>query len=131
MPCKHGRLCDAATVRVFKGPAVADDITEATFGADNNRLECLPGALRVGADLRQANSTIRAAKEWCLGNVTCAGFTTRANANATCPDAGDTIYEVYFKSRAGGNTDRAWVTWTKPSPPGTLVATGPPGKFSR
>jgi len=109
-------------------PDVADDITDATFGELNTHMNCLPGAMRVGADLRQGNMTVADATRWCLGNTSCAGFTARAHSNATCtPSTAAPVLHFYFKSRAGGNSDASWTTWTKPAPPGILVATGPPG----
>eukprot|EP01052_Picozoa_sp_SAG31_P011498 SAG31_NODE_652_length_13181_cov_14.268155_7_plen_478_part_00 len=110
-------------------PTRADDITDATFAHLNTHMECQPGALKVGGDLRTANMTIAEAKQWCLGNVSCGGFTGRSNQSAAClqPESSPLVYQFYFKSRAGGNTDRSWVSWTKPNPPGTMLATGPPG----
>eukprot|EP01047_Picozoa_sp_COSAG01_P043653 COSAG01_NODE_3892_length_5578_cov_5.863296_6_plen_371_part_00 len=124
------RSSDAAG-RVW--PSHADDITDATFAHLNTQMECAPGALRAGADMRTANLTLSAAKQWCLGNTSCAGFTarvTQSNSNSTgspCMASDSSVYQFYFKSRAGGNGDKTWVTYTKPNPPGTLLATGPPG----
>lgn len=109
--------------------AKADDITDATFGHLNDRMECKPGALRAGSDLRMANCTIVEATEWCLNSIHCSGFTARAPNSSFCQarNSPPSIHQFYFKSRAGGNNDASWASWTKPNPPGTLVATGPPG----
>merc|ERR1712086_557633 len=87
--------------------------------------------MRAGADLREANMTVAAATQWGIENTSCAGFTAQGNSHSTC--APETVavpapvLHFYFKSRAGGNSDAGWTTWTKPAPPGTLIATGPPG----
>eukprot|EP00729_Bicosta_minor_P017666 gene17666-32989_t len=116
-------------------PKVADDITASIFDASNTYMDCKPGAMAAGADLLQANMTASEAKAWCLSNATCAGFTAKTPAAAACASMetnvggrlGSNVLQVYFKSRAGSNIDATWSSWTKPGPPGTLVATGPPG----
>jgi hypothetical protein len=126
------RSSDAAG-RVW--PAVATDITEEVFGPGNTRMECASGAIPAGGDLFQANVTIAAAKEWCLANSTCGGFTTATPAATTCslPNTdGGKVLHMYFKSQAGFlNKQGNWTSWMKPGPPGVNVATGPPAGMVR
>ena len=101
----------------------------------NTTFDLFLQAMAAGADLLQANMTASEAKAWCLSNATCAGFTAKTPAAAACASMetnvggrlGSNVLQVYFKSRAGSNIDATWSSWTKPGPPGTLVATGPPG----
>jgi hypothetical protein len=80
---------------------------------------CRPGALAAGGDLRKANLTVHDAVTWCGAQSQCRGFTAR-NRGASCVNAsaGTTVLEIYFKAAAGsgGNTDKMWSSWSKPSP---------------
>ncbi len=109
-------------------PKTADDITVETFQPANISVVCMPGALGPGGDLRRANTTVARASAWCSANSECGGFTAKVPATATCGSSpGAAVLDVFFKNKGGGNTDSTWTSWVKPSPPGVLVVTGPPG----
>ena len=123
------RSADAAGL-VWPKPHSAEDITLDTFASSNTEMRCGPGALAAGGDMRQANLTAAAARKWCLATPRCGGFTTKSgSANTTCSaGVSEPVLEVFFKSRVSGwNSDRTWTSWAKHYPPGTNVATGPPG----
>lgn len=109
-------------------PKTADDITLETFKPANIPVVCMPGALGPGGDLRRANTTVAKASAWCSASAECGGFTAKAPATATCDgSSGRALLDIFFKSKGGGNADPTWTSWVKPSPPGVLVVTGPPG----
>merc|ERR1711937_968725 len=60
-------------------------------------LQCAPGALAAGGDLRVANVTLQQAVTWCEAAPSCGGFTTRASACTT--NSSTDIHKVYFKTQ--------------------------------
>ena len=52
---------------------------------------------------------------WCSKNTQCTGFTAQTPTGCAGAHAG-VILDVYFKTGgAGGNTDKLWSSWTKPT----------------
>ena len=93
------------------------------------RWTCTKGALTRGHELRRADVTLGEAREWCLADTRCVGFTMRAKGTPSFPpsssvtaaassaaclgldNAGPTIYHVFFKAQGSHrNHDSAWVS---------------------